>query len=310
MPNAVVDTNQLPPGALEPGGTATLAEARACCRRLARTHYENFSVASVLLPRRLRQHFYHVYAYCRHADDLADECPDKDQSLGLLDAWEQDLLQCTAGKARHPILIALAETIREFEIPLQPLRDLLIAFRQDQRVDRYETFSDLLAYCANSANPVGRLVLYLGRCHDEPRGELSDRICTGLQLANFCQDVARDWDRGRVYLPQETLRSHGCGEEDFKSRQATPAFRQALAHEVRRAEEWLTSGLPLVEKMEGRLRGDVWLFAQGGLKILSRIRALDHDVWTQRPTVTRWDQLKLLGGAAWRGMWGSSRGAD
>jgi squalene synthase HpnC len=276
------------------------AESRAYCRRLARSHYENFQVASWLLPRALRPHFYHVYAYCRWADDLADETGDRQRSLELLDWWEEQLCECYAGRAKHPVFIALRETIAEFAIPQAPFADLLVAFRQDQRQTRYETFDDLLGYCRNSANPVGRLVLYLGRSHDEARGRLSDSVCTGLQLANFWQDVAGDWQRGRIYLPMADCRSFGYNESDFAAGQSTAEFRRLLAFEVDRAERWLRDGLPLVEQLPGRLRGDVWLFVHGGLKILDRIRAIDYDVWRRRPQVSRSDQLRLLAGCLWR----------
>jgi squalene synthase HpnC len=290
-----------------PGAAAahcpTLSESREYCRRLARSHYENFSVASWLLPGHLRQHFYHVYAYCRWADDLADETGDPAQSLELLAWWDEQLRECYQGQARHPVFVALAETIREFKIPADPFADLLIAFRQDQRVTRYETFEDLLGYCRNSADPVGQLVLYLGRCHDETRGRLSDCICTGLQLANFWQDVARDWDRGRVYLPQSSCRDFGYDETHFTRHEYTPAFRQLMRSEVDRAEQFLREGLPLVELMPRGLRGDIWLFAQGGLKILEKIRRLDYDVWSKRPVVSKGDKLRLLAGCVARNLW-------
>lgn len=270
------------------------AAAREYCRRLARAHYENFAVATWLLPRALRPHFYHVYAYCRWSDDLADETGDPRASLALLDWWERQLDDCYAGRANHPVFIALSETIREFDIPRQPLADLLSAFRQDQQVVRYETFDDLLDYCRRSANPVGRIVLYLGRSHDERRGRLSDSICTGLQLANFWQDVANDWDRGRIYLPLADCRRFGYGEDNFASRRATTEFRKLLAFEVERAERWLREGLPLADELPRALAGDIWLIAQGGLKILQKIRAIDFDVWARRPQVSRTDQSWLL----------------
>jgi squalene synthase HpnC len=276
--------------------TFTLDEARAYCRQLARSHYENFTVASWLLPGELRPHFYNVYAYCRWSDDLADETADPAAALKLLDWWQGELEACYAGEARHPVFVALKDTIREFAIPIEPFADLLAAFRQDQHVRRYETFEDLLGYCQHSADPVGRLVLHLGRCHDEDRGELSDRICTGLQLANFWQDVARDYDKGRVYLPRETLRRFGYDEWMLESRVYNDQFRHAMAHEVARAEEWLTSGLGLVDKMPPKLRGDVWLFAHGGLKILAHVRALDYDVWSRRPEVSKLEKFGLLWG--------------
>lgn len=275
---------------------ASLAESRAYCRRLAHSHYENFAVASWLLPRHLRPHFYHIYAYCRWSDDLADETGNQEVSAELLDWWEGELRACYAGQARHPVFVALRETIREFEIPPEPFHDLLSAFRQDQQVSRYETFDDLLDYCRRSANPVGRLVLYLGRAHVEERARLSDAICTGLQLANFCQDVAEDWRRGRVYIPLEECRRFGYSEADFAAACADRRFQELLAIQVDRAESWLRSGLPLADCLPRALAGDIWLIAQGGLRILERIRAVDFDVWRRRPKVTRRDQLQLLAG--------------
>ena len=279
-----------------PSPRPSSAAARDYCRRLARAHYENFSVASWLLPRALRPHFYHVYAYCRWSDDLADEAGDRRASLALLDWWQTQLDDCYAGTANHPVFIALGETIREFDVPRGPLADLLSAFRQDQQVDRYETFDDLLDYCRRSANPVGRIVLYLGRAHDERRGRLSDSICTGLQLANFWQDVANDWDRGRIYLPLADCRRFGYAEDDFAARQASAEFRRLLAFEVERAEQWLRQGLPLADDLPRALSGDVWLMAQGGLKILQNIRRAEFDVWSRRPRVSRGDQARLLAG--------------
>ena len=183
------------------------------CRRLARSHYENFSVASWFLPQRLRQHFFNVYAYCRISDDLGDEIGDPMASLQLLDQWEAELNACYDSSPRHPVFVALAETVRRFEIPKHEFADLLTAFRQDQRIARYETFDDLLGYCRYSANPVGHLVLYLCGYHDAERQKLSDYTCTALQLANFWQDVSADFSKGRIYLPLEDLRRFGVSEE-------------------------------------------------------------------------------------------------
>ena len=340
----------------------SLAEARAYCLHVTQSHYENFKVASWLLPRRLRPHFHAVYAYCRWADDLADEAGDdladevggeqtpqetastaapaatelsrhndratsgsasastltaappvgitaadglSARRLELLDWWEEQLLNCYRGAAVwHPVMVALAETIRDFEIPAEPFCDLVVAFRQDQLVNRYESFDDLLGYCRNSANPVGRLVLYLGRAHTADNVELSDSICTGLQLANFWQDVAVDWRRGRCYVPLESLRAQGITEHELAAGRATPALRQVLAAEVDRAERWLRAGLPLVDRVPRWLQIDLSLFIHGGLAILSAIRRAQFDVWTERPTVSRGAQLRLLAGAVGRQLFG------
>ncbi len=261
---------------------------------------KTFTVASWLLPKRLLPHFYSVYAYCRWADDLADDGPDADENLRLLDWWQDELDACYAEAPRHPVFVALLPTIEEFSIPREPFARLLVSFRQDQRVRRYATPDDLLEYCRNSANPVGRLVLYLGRCHDERRGQLSDSICTGLQLANFCQDVARDGAIGRIYLPRTTLDGAGYSEAMFVRGECNEAFRQAMRVEVDRAEAYLRQGEPLVALMPRELRLEVALFVSGGLSILRSIRDLDYDVWRTRPTVSRARKLNLLVRAWWR----------
>jgi squalene synthase HpnC len=248
----------------------------------------------------LRPHFDAIYAYCRWADDLADETSGPDESLALLDWWQDELNRCYRGQCEHPVFVALEETIREFEIPREPLDRLLTAFRRDQRVTRYATPDDLLDYCRNSANPVGRLVLYLGRCHDARRGELSDDVCTGLQLANFCQDVARDWAKGRVYLPQMTLERAGYTEAMFAGSEFNAAFRRAMREEVDRAERYLRAGEPLAESMPRELRLDVTLITAGGLAVLRAIRDLDYNVWLKRPVISRAKQLALFARCWWR----------
>ena len=283
-----------------PGTPPSLKESRRYCRRLAKQHYENFTVANWLLPRTLRQHFCNVYAYCRWADDLADETGDPQRSLALLRWWEMQLRQCYQGQATHPVFVALAETIEQFDIPADPLLNLLVAFRQDQTVTRYETPDELLQYCRYSANPVGHLVLYLGRCHTSGRVRLADAICTGLQLANFLQDVAGDWDRGRIYLPQIECRRFGYDESGFAERRPDEAFRRLLAAEVDRAEGWLRRGMPLVDLMPPDLRIAVALFAHGGLAILDAIRQQDFDVWTTRPKLSKIAKLRILASCWWR----------
>jgi squalene synthase HpnC len=283
-----------------PARRVARGEAFDYCRRLAETHYENFTVVSRLLPARLVPHFHAVYAWCRWADDLADETDGGDQSLELLAWWQDELERCYTGESEHPVCVALSETIREFDIPRDPFLRLLTAFRQDQYVMRYATHDDVLGYCHNSANPVGRLVLYLAGAHDETRGRLSDSICTGLQLINFCQDVARDWRKGRVYLPQETLAAAGYDEAMFARGECNAAFRQALAVEVGRAECYLRGGQPLVARMPRELRLDVALFAAGGLAIAGAIRRAKFDVWNARPKLGKWTQLRLLAGCWWR----------
>jgi squalene synthase HpnC len=276
----------------------SLAAAQDYCRRLAKSHYENFTVASFLLPRELRPHFYAVYAYCRWADDLADETAGAEESLRLLDWWSGELASCYRGEARHPVFVALRHTIDKFDIPIEPFRDLLVAFRQDQYRNWYESFNELLDYCRNSANPVGRLVLFLGRSATPANVELSDSICTGLQLANFWQDVARDYDRGRIYLPMADCRAAGYDEAMFERREFNAAFRTLLADHVTRAETMLRAGEPLVWRVPRELRLDVDLFIRGGLAILEEIGRQDYNVWRRRPVVSKLWKLRLVA-AAW-----------
>ncbi len=275
-------------------------EARAYCRKLAHRHYENFTVASWLAPKHLRQHFCNLYAYCRWADDLADETRDRVLSLELLAWWKQQLLECYRGRARHPVFIALIGTIEDFDIAPDPFLNLLTAFRQDQTTTRYETLADLLGYCRNSANPVGRLVLRLGRSDEDVENvRQADAVCTGLQLANFCQDVARDFDRGRIYLPRESWRRFQYDDAMFEQRTYNPAFRDMLRHEVDRAEQFLNEGRPLVERVSVDIQGPVDLFIRGGLAIVRAIRRANYNVWSRRPRVGKWTKLRLLFGA-WR----------
>lgn len=276
------------------GPPLTSAQARRYCSRLARAHYENFSVASLLLPRALVPHFHTVYAYCRWADDLADESGGGQEALDLLAWWRQELLQCYEGKQQHPVMIALRETINRFNIPPQPFLDLLVAFEQDQVVKRYTSYAQLLGYCRNSANPVGRLVLYLCRAFDPDNALLSDHVCTGLQLANFWQDVNRDLDMGRVYLPEEDRARIGYSEQDLQARRFTPAFVELMRFEVGRAREQLLQGIPLLKRIPADVRLDIGLFIQGGLAILRKIEAAGYNVWKARPALTKWEKAALV----------------
>ncbi len=278
----------------------TLAQARQYVRLVTRVHYENFSVASVLLPARLRPHFHAVYAYCRWADDLADESGGGPEALRLLAWWRGQLLACYEGKATHPVFLALRETIEAFGIPPEPFLDLLVAFEQDQTVQSYPTFDALLRYCANSANPVGRLVLYLFRCHDEERGALSDSICTALQLANFWQDITRDLDIGRVYLPVEDRLRFGVGDEDLAARHFTPAFAKMLEFEVDRTRDLMFRGYRLTDLVSAEFRPTLELFIEGGLAILARIEQTGYDTLSRRPSLTKWDKGLLVARAGWR----------
>jgi squalene synthase HpnC len=253
-----------------------------------------------LLPRRLRTPFYSVYAYCRWADDLADETSDAARSLELLEWWGEQLRLCYQGQATHPVFVALADTVERFAIPAAPFADLLSAFRQDQVKTRYGTAADLVDYCRRSADPVGRIVLYLGDAFSPERAALSDAICSGLQWANFCQDVAGDWRRGRIYLPRESLERFGCSEALFAAEQATPELRRLVLHEVERARGMLLAGQPLVSLLPHDLQVDVQMFASGGLAILEEIEHRGGDVWSGRPKVSARRQFALLLQAWWR----------
>jgi len=278
----------------------TLAEAQAYCRRLAESHYENFTVVSRLFPRHLHQHLCNVYAYCRWADDLADEAGG--QSLALLDWWENGLNRLfEERRADHPVFVALAETVREFELSKRPFADLLVAFRRDQTQTRYETFGELMTYCNWSANPVGRIVLALGRALNDENIALSNNICTALQLANFCQDVRRDYERGRIYLPLDLCRRFGWSENDFAAGICDDRFRALLKHLVDQADIWLLLGRPLTQRVPAELRMPVRVFIAGGRAILAAIRRARYDVWSRRPTVGRLAKLRLLAAAWWQG---------
>ncbi len=281
----------------------SLVEAEAYCRRLATTHYENFPMVSWLLPQGLHQHFYNVYAYCRWADDLGDEAGSTQRATELLAWWRTELEACYQGETRHPVFVALKPTIDRFAIPIAPFRDLLSAFEQDQCVTEYDTFDQLRDYCRRSADPVGRIVLHLCGQFTEEHAAWSDAICTGLQLANFWQDVARDYAIGRIYLPREDYERFGFTHGDFDRRTSTPEFIVLMTFEVDRAREWLQRGLPLIPRLPGRLQVDIDLFAHGGLRILERIESIGYRVWETRPKVTKVDAAQLLLAALWRRLW-------
>jgi len=290
--------SSLPPEYAIPQIAPSMEESRAYCERLARAHYENFSVATWFLPQRLRQHFFNVYAYCRISDDLGDEVGDSSASLLLLDQWERELEACYSGTPRHPVFVALAETVRTFEIPQQEFSDLLKAFRQDQTVTRFPIFNDLLGYCRYSANPVGHLVLYLCGYRDAERQKLSDFTCTALQLANFWQDVSVDYAKGRIYLPLEDLSHFGVSEEDIARDRNTPAFCEMMKFEVQRAREWFEQGLPLVGMVDKELAIDLELFTRGGQEILNAIEQQGFAVLGRRPTISKARKLALVARAA------------
>ncbi|MFO0904896.1 MAG: squalene synthase HpnC [Pirellulales bacterium] len=282
--------------------TWSLDAARAYTRELTRTHYENFTVASWLLPRRYRQPLADLYAYCRWADDLADEAEDATLSLQWLAWWQHSLDECWAGRTAHPVFIALDATRRDFDLPRAPFDDLLAAFRRDQVQTRYRSWDEVLDYCRGSANPVGRLVLSLAGARSDAHDRWSDNLCSGLQIANFCQDVARDAARGRIYLPRDTWTRVGCSERDFLKGVVTDRLRDAVAAGCLQASDLLEAGRPLLSHVPRWLRYDLELFLAGGHAVLRAIREQRYDVWSQRPTIGRWAKMRLAARAAWAGV--------
>lgn len=270
------------------------AEAGARCASLAKTHYENFPVAGWFTPRALKPHLRAIYAYCRTVDDLGDESAG--DRLALLAAWERDLAACYANDPRGPVFTALARTIRRFSIPPEPFEQLIRANRTDQTKTRHATYAELLAYCDDSANPVGRLVLHCLESFDARRSALSDATCTALQLTNFWQDVARDREKGRIYIPQEDLVRFGVTEEMIARGEATPAFRQCLAFEVERTRALFRTGFALAREVPESFRTALLLFTRGGWGILDRIRDARYDTLSARPAWSKWDAVKLAVG--------------
>ncbi len=291
----VTDTNalaeqgwaSLPSSYRTPDRVPTLAEAQQYCRELAESHYENFHVASWLLPKRLRPHFHSIYAYCRISDDLGDEVGSQAQALALLDVWQEQLDACYRGEAKHPVFVALRETIRICDIPKEPFADLLTAFRQDQTVTRYASMGEVLAYCRYSANPVGRLVLYACGYRDDERFALSDETCSALQLANFWQDIREDFERGRIYLPQDAMAAAGVDEMTLTNQRATPAFRALLQEQIAYTRAMFARGAKLIGMVDRELAVDLDLFTRGGVEILRAIEARKYDVLSARPTISK-----------------------
>src|SRR6202051_184482 len=296
MPEALETAPRLPPAGCD------LAEAERYTRWLATHHYENFHVATWLLPRHLRQHFYNVYAYCRWADDLGDEVANPSRALELVDWWDQELSLCYAGQPSHPVFIALAPTIRSFDIPVEPFRHLLIAFRQDQTVHRYQSWENLLGYCRYSAEPVGRLVLYLCGYRDAEGQRLSDATCTALQLANFWQDVSRDLTKGRIYIPLDDLERHGLTVADIELRRFDERYAALMKDLIARTRALFAVGAALTSRVDATLRVDLELFSAGGLAILKAIEQLDYNTLEHRPALGAAARARLLAQAVKAGI--------
>jgi squalene synthase HpnC len=283
-------------------------EAQAYTRWLATHRYENFNVVSWLLPKELHQHFYNLYAYCRWADDLGDEIPARERALELLDWWERELDACYDGRPSNPVFVALRETIVAKDVPKQPFADLLKAFRQDQVVKRYPTRDAVLDYCVYSANPVGRLVLYLCGYRDEERQRLSDATCTALQLANFWQDVSRDLEIGRIYIPLDRAAAHGVSEQDIVGKRFDARYVSLMKELIEYTRALFEKGMPLAKKVEGKLSVDLEMFSRGGLAVLDAIEAMGYDTLHRRPEVSKVKQVGLLGRALITHVLGSSNG--
>jgi len=288
--------------------TPDLAMAEAWCRQVATRHYENFTVATRLVPPRLRQHLANVYAFARWSDDLADEAPSAGDAGRRLAEWRRGLEDCFAGRATHPVYVALAETVRQTGLTIEPFADLLSAFEEDQAFDheglvvRYPTRAALLRYCSRSADPVGRIVLALEGCREPDFVAMSDAICTGLQLVNFWQDVRRDRRAGRVYLPAEDLARHGVEPGDLDAAAAAPPVRELVCDEVAWARAHFDAGASLADLAPLALRPAIRLFVGGGRALADAIERLGYDTLGIRPVVGRWQKLRLAGRAWWQSL--------
>ena len=302
MSTAVASENRLagaPFAYLEPAARPTLAEAQAWCKALAESHYENFHVATWFLPAKLRPHFHAVYAYCRVSDDLGDEVPDRNTALHLLNTWGDMLNEAydAPQTSRHPVFVALRESIVACDLPRQPFADLLRAFRDDQTKTRFATLTEDIQYSVYSANPVGSLVLYICGYRDPALHALSDKTCTALQLANFWQDVGEDLqERDRIYIPQDRMAAHGVTEEDLRASTANAAYRAMVRELCNETRTMLLEGASLIDHVDAELSDTLRLFTQGGLAILDAIQAIDYNTLTQRPEVSKATKLKLLAG--------------
>ncbi len=289
-----------PAAYLEPALRPTLPEARAWCKALAESHYENFHVATYFLPARLRPHFHAIYAYCRVSDDLGDEVADRSTALRLLQNWGDMLNECydAPGLSKHPVYVALRESIVACDLPRQPFADLLRAFRDDQTKTRFANMAELVDYSCYSANPVGSLVLYTCGYRDAELHELSGYTCTALQLANFWQDVGEDLQqRDRIYLPQDVLAKHNITEASLRAGQEEDGYRAAVHELVGETRAMLLQGAPLIDRVDRDLAATLRLFTEGGLAILRAIEQIGYNTLSRRPEVSKGAKLRLLLGA-------------
>jgi squalene synthase HpnC len=282
-----------------PAVRPTLAEAQLWCKTLATTHYENFHVATLFLPAALRPHFHSVYAFCRTSDDLGDEVADPATATQLLATWRSMLHECfaTPERSKHPVFVALQPTIAACELPMQPFDDLISAFEHDQVYTQHESLATLEEYSRFSANPVGRLVLLVSGYRSDELMLLSDDICTGLQLANFYQDVVEDWQRGRRYLPADAMRRFGVTDEQIAARRFDVNYHAMMAFLVDDARARLLRGQRITKQVDRDLAATLELFVNGGLAILDAIASQGYDTLRSRPVVTKLAKLRLLCGA-------------
>lgn len=278
-----------------------IEESFAYCENLAKTHYENFPVGSFFIPKEKRKYVWSIYAFARIADDFADEGRDPKESqedlkkrLDALDEWELKLIRAARGEIDHPVFAALTETIKKFEIPIQLLKDLLTAYRMDVMQKRYKDFNELFHYCKHSANPVGRLVLLTFGYKDEALHQLSDKICTALQLANFWQDIPIDFAKDRIYLPQDEMRKFHVTEGDLAAKICNRAFKNLLKYCVDRSFYLFKEGLPLCYQVGKDLRMEMKLTWLGGTMILKKIVGSEYDIFRKRPVIGMADKIKFL----------------
>jgi squalene synthase HpnC len=280
----------------------TQEQAEQYTRWLATHHYENFHVVSFLLPKRLHQDFYNLYAFCRWADDLGDEIGDTAESLRLLAWWREELEAMYAGRVQHPVFVALEGTARKYNLPKQLFADLISAFEQDQRVTRYANWDELFDYCRCSANPVGRLVLRLCGYSDAERDRMSDATCTALQLANFWQDVTVDLEKDRMYLPLDAMARYGYTVADLQAGTFNSAFQNVMRDAIGVARKLFLEGLPLVKTVDKRLAFDLELFSRGGMRVLEKIEQQNYNVLARRPAISKFERVQLLVGCLWNAL--------
>lgn len=271
---------------------SNIADSYGYCERLAKRHYENFLVGSLLLPKDKKRHLYAIYAFCRITDDLGDDY--LGNRTEALNYWEKQTMECFTGEPQHPSMLALQHTVNLHNMPVEPFLKLIEANRMDQLKNTYRTFSELEFYCNHSANPVGHMVLWLFGYRDKERQNLSDHICTALQLTNFWQDIRRDSTLGRIYMPIEDIERFGYSTHELLQGKFTDAFQKLMVYQVARTRELFDRGQPLAIKLDNKLRFDVELFIKGGLSVLNAIEKQNYNTFIRRPIVSKSQKLLLL----------------